>query len=139
MSNTLAHDIRVAAAGVKPSSTSNTKWNRVQAVLAEALSVNREDVYPATVSYKRNLKVRGDQSDPAQGKSVYAAMYTGSNAELPGTLDSAERRCQRDQALYLIFRDHGHGFDLEAIIHPASASVPAVLSSAYPKALVISC
>jgi hypothetical protein len=139
MSNGLAHDIQARAAPVNPSSTSNTKWNPVRAVLAEALLLDPEDVYVATVSYKRNLKVRGEQADPARAKSVYAAMYTGSDKELPGTLTSAERRCQADHGLYLIFRDRGHGFGLEAIIKPASTAVPAVLSSAYPNALVSSC
>lgn len=137
----LADEFERRAAPVVPSLTSNTKWEPIDALLAEELGLAEDDVYTSTVSKAGNLSVRAEQSKNA-GASVVVVMWTGKNQrDLDRTVAAAHVHCaDRDLVLVaarsMISDNVGRGKWTVRAIMP-SASPPSVLTAAWPAATVI--
>ncbi len=137
----LAADIRAIANDVVESNTSTTKWDPVGDVVAEALHMDPEDVYVATVGgLSRNVGVRLTQSRAARSAEVAAVMWTGGHGEpVDRAVNAAIRACRETPRLTLIFADQGSGMTLVAIVKPKGHPVPNALATEYPAASVFDC
>jgi hypothetical protein len=136
----LAINIDAAATAVDPTEPSTTKWNEVEALLAETLHPTTSGVYVATVSKPGNLKVRAEQSQKGVGAVALAGMYTGRQDQLDQCVASARKRCVERGLLILLFAPGvGGKWTLQAIVKPTASPVPPKLAAAYPAASVINC
>ena len=135
--SSLASDVAATAAPIDPTKVSISKWRPVEGVLAEALHLDPEDVYGATISKPGNLSVRVGQSPRGRAAPVVLLMYTGDGDELEQCVAAAVNHCA-DRDLALLFAEGTQGWTLAAILQPPGATVPAALAAAYPAASVIS-
>jgi hypothetical protein len=131
----LATHIRAIAASIDPTQPSNTKWNPVRDLLAEALNLTEDDVYVSTISKPGNLSVRLEQSASARVAEIVAAMYTGRPAELIRCIDAAVKHA--DGRVVLVFTGGPGSWVVTAIVKPRAQSVPAPLPTEYPGASVV--
>jgi len=129
------------AATVVPSLTSNTKWDAIDALLADELGLDDSDVYTSTVSKAGNLSVRAEQSKNA-GASVMVVMWTGKNErDFDHTEAAVHVHCADRDLVLLAVRSQtldqaGRGLWTVRAIMP-SGSPPSVLTRAWPAATVI--
>jgi hypothetical protein len=128
------------ADAVNPSLTSNTKWEPLDKLVAEALGRDDEDVYTATISKAGNLSVRTEQSKTA-GASVIVAMWTGEN-QGPSDFDRtiiAIRKHLADRDLVLVAQ-RANGLSGWGIVVSLSANgkMPAIVAEAWPAAIALS-
>lgn len=137
----LASEFQRVAATVVPSLTSITKWEAIDALLAEELGLEDSDVYTSTVSKAGNLSVRAEQSKNA-GASVMVVMWTGkTERDFDRTVAAAHVHCgDRDLVLVAartqIIDARGRGVWTIRAIMP-SGRPPSVLTTAWPAATVI--
>lgn len=137
----LATKFRDLADRVNPSLTSNTKWEPIDKLMAEALGLDDEDVYAVTVSKAGNLSVRTTQSKTA-GASVVIVMWTGEAQRSPYDFDrtvEAARGHLADRDLVLVARRSEGLAGWEIVVAMSSTGkIPGVIASAWPSATALS-
>lgn len=136
----LAAEFMARADRVNPSLRSNTKWEPIDKLVAEALGLDDEDVYTATVSKAGNLSVRTSQSKSA-GASVIVVMWTGEE-QGPHDFDhtvTAARTHLNDRDLVLLARRANGltGWEIVASLS-ANGTMPPVIAKAWPSAIALS-
>ena len=136
----LAKEFSKRADKVDPSLTSNTKWEPIDKLIAEALGLDDEEVYTATVSKAGNLSVRTTQSKTA-GASVIVAMWTGEKQgrhDFDRTVKAAgEHLADRDLALLARREDGKTGWEI-IVSMSANGKMPSVIAKAWPAATALS-
>jgi hypothetical protein len=137
----LAEEFANRADPVNPALTSNTKWEPVDKLLAEALGRDDTDVYTATVSKAGNLSVRTAQSKTA-GASVIVVMWTGEKQKSPHDFDrtvAAIRQHLSDRDLVLVARRASgvSGWEIVASLS-ATGGMPTAIAKAWPSAIALS-
>ncbi len=134
----LAASIRAAASHIDASKVSNTKWNPVRDLLAEAFNEDPDDFYVTTISKPGNLSVRLEQSAHGRSAPFVAAMYTGDLKQVAQCVEGAAKRCQ-GREMILVFVEDAAGWTLAAVVKPPHVGLPPVLATEYPAASVVNC
>jgi hypothetical protein len=136
----LAKEFSRRADKVDPSLTSNTKWEPIDKLVAEALGLEDEDVYTATVSKAGNLSVRTTQSKTA-GASVIVVMWTGETqgrSDFDRTVEAAGKHlADRDLVLLARRKDGETGWKI-VVSMSANGKMPSVIAKAWPAAIALS-
>jgi hypothetical protein len=136
----LAKEFSRRADKVDPSLTSNTKWEPIDKLVAEALGLEDEDVYTATVSKAGNLSVRTTQSKTA-GVSVIVVMWTGETqgrSDFDRTVEATGKHlADRDLVLLAQRKDGETGWEI-VVSMSANGKMPSVIAKAWPAAIALS-
>jgi len=136
----LAKEFSKRADKVDPSLTSNTKWEPIDRLMAEALGRDDEDVYTATVSKAGNLSVRTTQSKTA-GALVIVVMWTGEKQgrhDFDRTVKAAAKHlADRNLVLLARRRDDETGWEI-VVSMSANGKMPRVIAKAWPAATALS-
>jgi hypothetical protein len=136
----LAKEFSKRADKVDPSLTSNTKWEPIDKLIAEALGLDDEDVYAATVSKAGNLSVRTTQSKTA-GASVIVVMWTGEKQgrhDFDRTVKAADKHLRDHDLVFLARRKDGEtGWEI-VVSMSATGMMPSVIAKAWPAAIALS-
>jgi hypothetical protein len=139
VSRTLVGRINAAVASVDPSAPSVSKWRPLRDLLAEALGLNQEDVYVATVSKAGNFDVRFGQSPGARDASVHVAMCNATpERDISGTVKAAESSVATGDADMVLIFDQVKNWSMVALVKRVAHPVPPALAAAYSAASVVS-